>query len=40
VVFPPAPDAIWDYRRPAIDAVLGAAARMLDKYALDPDSGG
>jgi glutathione synthase/RimK-type ligase-like ATP-grasp enzyme len=34
VVFPPAPDPMWDYRRPAIDAVLRAATRMLDKYAV------
>jgi glutathione synthase/RimK-type ligase-like ATP-grasp enzyme len=32
VVFPPTPDRMWDYRRPAIDTVLGAARRMLDKY--------
>jgi hypothetical protein len=29
VVFPPGPDPKWDYRRPAIDAVLAAATRML-----------
>jgi tetratricopeptide (TPR) repeat protein len=33
VVFPPGPEAMWDYRRPAIAKVLEAAARMLDKYA-------
>jgi hypothetical protein len=33
VVFPPTPDPMWDYRRPAIDTVLGAARRMLDNYA-------
>jgi hypothetical protein len=33
VVFPPAPDPMWDYRRPAIATVLEAASRMLDKYA-------
>jgi glutathione synthase/RimK-type ligase-like ATP-grasp enzyme len=33
VVFPPGPDPIWDYRRAAIDAVIAAAARMLDEYA-------
>jgi hypothetical protein len=33
VVFPPTPEPMWDYRRPAIDTVLGAARRMLDKYA-------
>jgi hypothetical protein len=32
VVFPPGPDPMWDYRRPAIDAVLGAAKRMLHRY--------
>jgi hypothetical protein len=39
VVFPPAPDPMWDYRRPAIDAVLRAATRMLDDYVADSDSG-
>ena len=39
VVFPPTPDSMWDYRRPAIDTVLGAARRMLDKYAADHGSG-
>jgi hypothetical protein len=39
VVFPPAPDPIWDYRRHAIDMVLRAAARMLNKYAVDLDLG-
>jgi tetratricopeptide (TPR) repeat protein len=29
VVFPPGLDSKWDYRRPAIDAVLAAARRML-----------
>ncbi len=29
VVFPPPPDPIWDYRRPAIDAVLKAAAQLV-----------
>ncbi len=29
VVFPPSPDPMWDYRRGAIDTVLGAATRML-----------
>jgi len=29
VVFPPPPDPIWDYRRPAINAVLEAAARLV-----------
>ncbi len=29
VVFPPPPDPIWDYRRPAINAVLDAAARLV-----------
>jgi tetratricopeptide (TPR) repeat protein len=29
VVAPPGPEAIWDYRRPAIDAVLDASRRML-----------
>jgi hypothetical protein len=31
VVFPPGLDAIWDYRRRAIDAVLEAARRMLQR---------
>ena len=35
VVFPPSPDAMWDYRRRAIDSVLEAASRMLMKYADD-----
>jgi len=34
VVFPPTQDPMWDYRRPAIETVLGAARRMLDKYAV------
>jgi len=29
VVFPPPPDPLWDYRRPAITAVLEAAARLV-----------
>jgi glutathione synthase/RimK-type ligase-like ATP-grasp enzyme len=29
VVFPPPPDPIWDYRRPAITTVLEAAARLV-----------
>lgn len=33
VVFPPSRDAIWDYRRRAIDTVLEAAGRMLSKHA-------
>jgi hypothetical protein len=33
VVFPPGPDPIWDYRRPAIDAALQAAKQMLDRHA-------
>jgi hypothetical protein len=33
VVFPPGPDAMWDYRRRAIDTVIEAAGRMLLKYA-------
>jgi hypothetical protein len=36
VVFPPGPDAIWDYRRRAINNVLEAATGMLLKHA---DSG-
>jgi hypothetical protein len=32
VVFPPGPDPIWDYRRRAIDTVLGAATRMLLRH--------
>jgi hypothetical protein len=31
VVFPPSADAMWDYRRRAIDTVLEAASRMLLK---------
>jgi len=31
VVFPPGPEPMWDYRRPAIDAALDAAKRMLQK---------
>ena len=30
---PPAPGEIWDYRRPAIDAALQAARRMLETHA-------
>ena len=33
VVFPPSPDAMWDYRRRAIDSVLAAASSMLLKHA-------
>ena len=33
VVFPPSPDAMWDYRRRAIDTVLAAASSMLLKHA-------
>ena len=33
VVFPPSSDAMWDYRRRAIDTVLEAASRMLLKHA-------
>jgi hypothetical protein len=33
VVFPPGPDPMWDYRRQAIDTVLGAATRMLLRHA-------
>jgi hypothetical protein len=36
VVFPPSQDAMWDYRRRAIDNVLEAASRMLSRHA---DSG-
>jgi L-lactate utilization protein LutB len=40
VVFPPSHDAMWDYRRPAIDNVLEAASSMLlkraDKTSLHP----
>jgi hypothetical protein len=35
VVFPPSPDAMWDYRRRAIDTVLEAASGMLLKHADD-----
>jgi hypothetical protein len=35
VVFPPSPDAMWDYRRRAIDSVLEAASRMLMRHADD-----
>src|SRR3984885_15422072 len=35
VVFPPSHDAMWDYRRRAIDSVLEAASRMLMKHADD-----
>jgi hypothetical protein len=33
VVFPPSQDAMWDYRRRAIDNVLEAAKNMLLKHA-------
>ncbi len=33
VVFPPGPDAIWDYRRRAVGDVLEAATRMLLQHA-------
>jgi hypothetical protein len=33
VVFPPGPEAIWDYRRAAINTVIEASTRMLHKYA-------
>jgi glutathione synthase/RimK-type ligase-like ATP-grasp enzyme len=33
VVFPPNPEAIWDYRRSAIDRILKAAAQMLLRHA-------
>jgi hypothetical protein len=33
VVFPPNADAMWDYRRRAIDTVLEAASGMLLKHA-------
>jgi hypothetical protein len=39
VVFPPAPEPMWDYRRPAIDTVLAAARRMLDEYAATTNPG-
>jgi hypothetical protein len=29
VLNPPGPDPMWDYRRPAADAALGAARQML-----------
>jgi len=29
VVYPPGPEPIWDYRRPAVDAILAALERML-----------
>jgi hypothetical protein len=35
VVFPPGPEAMWDYRRGAVDAVIEAAKRMLDARASD-----
>jgi hypothetical protein len=37
VVFPPGPDAMWDYRRRAINDVLEAATRMLLKRAGEND---
>ena len=30
VVFPPGPEAVWDYRRGSIDTIIEAAKRMLD----------
>jgi hypothetical protein len=33
VINPPDPDAVWDYRRPAVDAAVGAARTMLTRYA-------
>jgi hypothetical protein len=33
VVFPPGPEPLWDYRRPAIEAALQAARRMLERHA-------
>jgi hypothetical protein len=33
VVNPPDPDPVWDYRRPAVTAALGAAQRMLARLA-------
>ena len=30
IVFPPGPEALWDYRRGAIDTVIEAAKHMLD----------
>jgi hypothetical protein len=32
-VSPPGPERIWDYRRTAIDTVIEAARRMVDRYA-------
>jgi hypothetical protein len=29
VLNPPSPDPLWDYRRPAIEAALDAARRMI-----------
>jgi hypothetical protein len=40
VVFPPAPDPLWDYRRPAIGAVLAAVSDMLGKYVERSKEGG
>jgi hypothetical protein len=40
VVFPPGREAIWDYRRRAINDVLEAATRMLLKYAGNGEAGG
>ena len=34
VVLPPAPDAKWDYRRPAFDEVLAAVRRMLTERSI------
>ena len=33
VINPPEPQPMWDYRRPAVDAALGAARRMLTRLA-------
>jgi hypothetical protein len=38
VVFPPSQDAMWDYRRRAVDDVLEAAGKMLLKYAADDEA--
>jgi hypothetical protein len=32
-IVPPGPEVMWDYRRPAVQAVIDACARMLAKYA-------
>jgi Tfp pilus assembly protein PilF len=39
IVFPPGPDAIWDYRRRAISEVLEAATRMLLRRASQAPAG-